>query len=169
MGGYGHAAMAALTVVNGMNEQKRMNKIARGYEEQADNVSLEVNDEVIAIEQNFEDQLSILDSSFAGRGVSVNQDGTMQALRQREKKVAQKDTTKVRAMGANKKQQLRLGAYDARAKGKQAMTNALIQGAGQGTKAYSFYADPKITFSGTKSRVGKQLSPSTKQKKFTVG
>ena len=45
MGGYGHAAMAALTVVNGMNEQKRMNKIARGYEEQADNVSLEVNDE----------------------------------------------------------------------------------------------------------------------------
>lgn len=138
MGGHAQMAMAVISVANAQSQKSQYKAQQRNYENMAEMSEMETDDEVLEVEERLREQLSSLDSDMAGRGVSVGSDGTYTTLRRNEQKKAQKDITKLKAMGVQKKQQYRLGAYSSKLKGRQAMLKGTTDALGYGFKASGY-------------------------------
>lgn len=98
---------------------------------------VEAQDQELDRMAQLRDQLSTLDSDFAGRGVSVGTSQTVGNFRRAEKKFADKDIKSIRLMGQSKQRQYNLKASSSKKLGKVAYLSGVAKAGSYGSDAYS--------------------------------
>ena len=112
---------------------------AQAAYEQSEDAKIEAKQQEVDRLAELRDQLSTLDSDFAGRGVAVGTSATVRNYGRQETKMAKADISSIKYMGASKQRQYRLKASKSKKLGKYAMISGVSKAASYGGDAYMGY------------------------------
>jgi len=114
---------------------------AQAAYEQAEDAKIEAKQQEVDRLAELRDQLSTLDSDFAGRGVAVGTSATVKNFGRQETKMAKADVSSIKYMGTSKQRQYKLKSSKSKKLGKYAMISGV-------TKAGVYAGDAYMGYSG---------------------
>lgn len=108
-------------------QRKAAEMQARAYEEQGQLAEIQAGQQEVERNRKLRMQLASLDSTMAGRGVSIGTSASSEALAVDEERMALADISSIKLMGMSERRKYSLSAASSRAKGQAATYSAFAK------------------------------------------